>query len=257
MNIKYLFFLIFTTISFSQQKGIVYYGQIESIRLGPKNGPEAFSYLIFNKSEAYYVTKKDSLQNLNPIALKEMYQNTDGSFVNINPNIYTTKRGFEVYTNLSKDSIWSSYKWKDFAFLKEKKLDLKWKLSNDTKKIGKFVCLKATCKLRGRDYIAWYTPDIPIPFGPWKLQGLPGLILEAYTTDEEIYFSAKKIEYPTKNPIIISKIEIDKGKKWLTFNEYLNWNEKNLDYTFQKGLLLGIKESIRSNQKDVFKEYME
>src|SRR5690625_1098619 len=47
-----------------------------------------------------------------------------------------------------------------------------------TKKIGAYKAQKATVKFRGRTYRAWFTPEIPAFFGPWKFTGLPGLILE-------------------------------------------------------------------------------
>ena len=40
-----------------------------------------------------------------------------------------------------------------------------------------YPCFKAELKFRGRKYYAWFTPQIPINEGPWKFQGLPGLIL--------------------------------------------------------------------------------
>ncbi len=44
-------------------------------------------------------------------------------------------------------------------------------------------CQKAVCHFRGRDWTAWFAPDIPVSDGPWKFHGLPGLIV--YVTDSE------------------------------------------------------------------------
>lgn len=60
-----------------------------------------------------------------------------------------------------------------------------WKIINETKKIGKYLCYKATTHIvvRGRIVTnklvtAWYCPDIPFSFGPTEYCNLPGLILE-------------------------------------------------------------------------------
>jgi GLPGLI family protein len=42
-----------------------------------------------------------------------------------------------------------------------------------------YPCRKAVCRFRGREWTAWYTPEISRSEGPWKLHGLPGLILRA------------------------------------------------------------------------------
>jgi len=54
-----------------------------------------------------------------------------------------------------------------------------WQLMNDTMTILSYSCQKAVCHFKGRDYEAWFTPEIPRSEGPWKLHGLPGLILKA------------------------------------------------------------------------------
>lgn len=41
-----------------------------------------------------------------------------------------------------------------------------------------YSCGKATVNFAGREYIVWYTMDIPLPYGPYKFCGLPGLILK-------------------------------------------------------------------------------
>lgn len=42
-----------------------------------------------------------------------------------------------------------------------------------------YLCHKAVGKYGGRTWTAWYTEDIASAFGPWKLRGLPGLIVKA------------------------------------------------------------------------------
>lgn len=66
----------------------------------------------------------------------------------------------------------------DYYHFEEEVPEIKWELFNETKKIGGFICKKATGKFRGRNYTAWYTEEIPVNAGPWKLKGLSGLILE-------------------------------------------------------------------------------
>jgi|GEM_PF-662740 GLPGLI family protein len=73
---------------------------------------------------------------------------------------------------------------------------LEWKIANEFKEISGFKAQKASCHFRGRDYTAWFTPEIPVPFGPWKLQGLPGLILSASDQQGDVVFYAKSVTIP-------------------------------------------------------------
>lgn len=54
-----------------------------------------------------------------------------------------------------------------------------WRISQEKKVICGYDCHKATGSFRGRSYEVWYTEDIPVSVGPWKLRGLPGTILLA------------------------------------------------------------------------------
>ena len=58
-----------------------------------------------------------------------------------------------------------------------------WTLLPDTVTVCGYVCRKAEATFRGIRWTAWYAPDIPIPDGPWKLNGLPGLIVRADDAD--------------------------------------------------------------------------
>jgi GLPGLI family protein len=54
---------------------------------------------------------------------------------------------------------------------------------DSVKIIGDYSCYLAKGKVRGRNYTVWFTPKIPVKCGPWKLWGLPGLIIEAESDD--------------------------------------------------------------------------
>lgn len=69
-----------------------------------------------------------------------------------------------------------------------------WTLHNDTMTVLEHRCQKATCHWRERDFVAWFAKDIPIRRGPWKFNGLPGLILKLYDTDRFYTFEAVNLK---------------------------------------------------------------
>lgn len=72
--------------------------------------------------------------------------------------------------------------------------ELKWQLHNESKKILDYSCKKATVKYRGREFIAWYTMEVPINNGPYVFEGLPGLILEIEDSQNKYHFIAVGID---------------------------------------------------------------
>jgi len=79
-----------------------------------------------------------------------------------------------------------------------------WRLHDETLTIAGRLCRKATCRFRGRDYVAWYAPDIPHSNGPWKFGGLPGLILKVHDTNNLYVFECIRVETSARKfPIIL------------------------------------------------------
>lgn len=128
------------------------------------------------------------------------------------------------YTDLNKLTM--QYNFMNKLFLVEKAKDeIQWHLSKETKKIGDYLCYKATCTLinigsKGlgeKKVEVWYTKDIPIPLGPVGLIGLPGLILEANFFKVSYVASSIKIEKDE----VVNIIKPNKGEK-ITETDFLN-----------------------------------
>ncbi len=89
-----------------------------------------------------------------------------------------------------------------------------WKISGDTASFGGLHCQKATGHFKGRDYTAWFCPDMPFHAGPWKLNGLPGVILDAYDAKKEVVFKfdgIEKVAPPQPNTTAASGPQPDNG----------------------------------------------
>ena len=87
-----------------------------------------------------------------------------------------------------------------------------WKLHNETMTILEHRCQKATCHWRGRDYVAWFAPDIPIKRGPWRFNGLPGLILKLYDTGRFYTFEAVSLKN-TDEPMMLYEFNYAKSTR--------------------------------------------
>lgn len=99
----------------------------------------------------------------------------------------------------AKDSLITVYDMlmDDHVFYTEPFSEMVWEIGDCIKNVLGYDCVQATTDYHGREWTVWFTPDIPIQDGPWKLKGLPGLILEA-TTGDGIGFLADGIEQTSK-----------------------------------------------------------
>lgn len=170
--------------------------------------------LFFNDVESIYHAEND------------MYANRKlGLLLNQTGNV--GRQDFTYYTNTTtKEKFYQGF-FTSQVLVNMEKLD--WKLTQETKKIGKYTCYKATAiidseQTSGMNFIspviAWYTPQIPVPFGIQTFVGLPGLTLELIADYEngKIYYQATKIEL---NPEKEIKIKRPKGQKKVAENEFV------------------------------------
>ncbi|MFY8003718.1 MAG: GLPGLI family protein, partial [Chitinophagaceae bacterium] len=87
----------------------------------------------------------------------------------------------------------------------------KWQLLDSTQIIGGLTCYSAIGVVKGRTYTVWYCPDYPVSAGPWKIRGLPGLIVAATDASKTISFqlqSINNISYPVGLPEKTTKLTL-------------------------------------------------
>lgn len=218
----FIFLLIsVNSICFSQKKTI----KVEyAFNLNIGNYQEYKSYLYINNKKSLFLWNKPTIE-----------KSEDENDISVNLNELDSIGSFN-FKDFSKDSIYSRipYFKKEILLLKEKTPSIKWEITDEMKKIGSYTCQKATTKFRGRDYIAWFTNEIPIQSGPWKLQGLPGLILIAYDTNRVVQFifsSISETDYKI-NPIL-------KANRIIDLNEY-----KKLQKSSSQGLVRTLRSKL-------------
>ncbi|ETK12577.1 hypothetical protein T235_08500 [Tannerella sp. oral taxon BU063 isolate Cell 8/11] len=104
-----------------------------------------------------------------------------------------------------------------------------WTMGDSTREVLGYTCQQATADFRGRRWTAWFATDIPVSDGPWKLGGLPGLILEAYDEGQQHLFTAVGLERVKDEPIIFNRSFGDNQKFEQTNRlEFLRSKKKSL-----------------------------
>ena len=219
--------ILFTTLCFSQNKsGIITYD---------------IKYPNENKNSNWVETRmyfNDTLSISTAFSTK-FYKNTkegieqDGEGLRVNFK-YGDEKGEIIHRNFKTESIVLRFP-KTTAFdeftVDDNWLKIDWKIQEDTITISNFKCKKAIGDFRGRSYIVWFTEEIPLPYGPWKLYGLPGLILQAEDKEKMFTVNFKSIEYPTSQAFEVNK-PIEKETK--TLKDYVYAMDNYQDFLLEK-----------------------
>ena len=120
-----------------------------------------------------------------------------------------------------------------------------WTITNESKVIAEYPCIKATTTFRGKKWIAWFAPQVPLSCGPWKLHGLPGLIMESSDVDGFYTMQVEKIEF-VKDAIFekdFKTLYSSKNNKPITYQKYLQDYNDYLENT---------RIEIMNEKKDIY-----
>ena len=89
----------------------------------------------------------------------------------------------------------------EHGYYTEPLAEMQWTIGDSVKTVLGYECMVAYTEYHGRRWTVWFTPEIPLQDGPWKLCGLPGLILEASEADGQHAFTATGLEVTNKEMV--------------------------------------------------------
>ncbi len=199
------------TIQFKLDLG----GDIDSELLAkiPSSNKSYFE-LLFTPTASLYKPTEGPKKDNDPVAFK-----SEGTEI----EIHTKKAINETHFEIEKNKMTQKIDFMSRIFLIEDEAEsLSWKLTNETKKILGYECLKATYTKDDIVHTAWYSSQIPLSIGPSKFVGLPGAILELCVGDNQRVFKASNVELgedykgritPPKKGKRVSRDEFNKIKE--------------------------------------------
>ncbi len=129
-----------------------------------KDGSKYYSYTVFNSDSLMKVDLEKQLAATGSINVK-----SDMRKGSVRYSVTKTYPDYKI--NLHRRLGMDAYNISD-----DRKIN--WKILSEKEKIGEWNVQKAEADFAGRHWIAWFSTEIPIQDGPYKFNGLPGLIVK-------------------------------------------------------------------------------
>ncbi len=205
--------------------GLVYYDH--QIYLETDNDRNGRSVLFFNTARSIYIHLG---------VPEESYNKQTDEYYSV--HVPGDPEGFPIFKLHRERMMWSKipcFMSKSHCVIQDTLGAIDWAIyPSEKRRIALYECVKATGSFGGRDYIAWFTYDIPIPSGPYKLGGLPGLILEAKTTDDKVQFLFMGMEI---SPNLSHPIHPPSGKlihmSYAQYRKVSNQHDRDIEKEFK------------------------
>ena len=129
-----------------------------------KDGSKYYSYTVFNADSAMKVNLEKQLAATGSINITSDMRKGEVRY-----SVTKTYPDYKIFLHrrLGMDK---------YKISEDRKIN--WKISSEKEKIGEWNAQKAEADFAGRHWVAWFSTEIPIQDGPYKFQGLPGLIVK-------------------------------------------------------------------------------
>jgi GLPGLI family protein len=194
-------------------------------------------HLFIGDNKSKFISKN---QRIRDSIVTKMEENFNGSINFANKNMPKTKFNEIIFKDYKNNKLKIVDRIGSDEFLYSEVIQpYTWEIKQDKKVINDFKVQKAVTKFGGREFIAWFTEEIAIPQGPYKFEGLPGLIVQI--SDTENHYNYQLISFKEVNGdkqiedldininyIKTSKQEFYKAKRDYYANYFVRLNEKGI-----------------------------
>ncbi len=177
-----LLFVIFSALIQAQTNRFFYeYKYIPDINNKDDVKKEMMQLDITPKGSSYYSYDKFVSDSTIVAAVEKQAKSGSGN-IQINRHDKPNQINYKVVKDYPDFSTYLSTKISTDQYKVKEDQKPVWKILPDKQKIGEYMAQKATTSYGGRDWIAWFTAEIPFQDGPYKFYGLPGLIVKIEDT---------------------------------------------------------------------------
>lgn len=177
-----IFFLGISTFCFSQKFSFIYETKY---KLNSENPDEV-------NSDKMILDLKDNIS----IFRDSVEKQADSSKLNNGKEIFKmgVENQFYVKKDLSQKRIEKVITYLRTDYLLPIDEILNWKITSEQKMIGKYQSQKAETNYGGRNWIAWFTMELPFSDGPYVFSGLPGLIVSIQDSNNDYSFNLIEVK---------------------------------------------------------------
>lgn len=224
------------------------YGLTYSLDSTQTNKPKTEDMILFLGEKVSVFSSRSKTMGNEPVVIGNSGQT---------PRMAVTDFQYIIIKDQKRKSLYYTLQIKDDFFYYEQANNIfDWELTGETKILEGYTVQKAITSFSGRNYIAWFTTEIPISDGPYKFNGLPGLILELADTQNHYHFLLKAFEKLT--PPVSFKTNL---------KHYINTDKETLletqlryrrdPFSYQKNPNITISPEVHKKYVESFAELLE
>ncbi|SFJ01074.1 GLPGLI family protein [Kaistella treverensis] len=188
-------FLFFSVLSSAQNHRFIYDYTFVKDTLAKADVLKELMYLDISKDGSKFYSRDTFVADSTMYANFEKQIKTTGG-MNVSVSFNSGNRGTvkdKIIKNYPKQEVILESKVGRDLFHVAEDRKMVWKILPEKMKIGEFEAQKATTTFAGREWTAFFAPELPFQDGPYKFQGLPGLIVKLEDESKTHVFELKGV----------------------------------------------------------------